>query len=87
VIARFFKLEPALVTTAAAAVYAAAAMLYRAFVAKDVAVLDWDLLMAAVAAVLPLWARLRATPLERPRDAQGRALVPHVPATDRSGGM
>jgi hypothetical protein len=86
-----FRLEPALVTTAIAAVYAAAAMFVRAYVAKDVAVLDWDLALAAVTAVSALWTRLKVTPVERPRDAQKRPLHPLPPAADRSdrpyGGM
>lgn len=73
-IARLFKVEPALVTAALAAVYAAAAMLYRAYVAKDAAVLDWDLLLAAVTAVSALWTRLQVTPLARPRTAAGHDL-------------
>lgn len=77
-IARFFKLQPALVLPAAAAVYAAAAMLYRAYVAKDMAVLDWDLLLAAVAAVSGVWTRTQVTPLARPRTAEGHPM--HGPA-------
>lgn len=66
-IRRFLALEPALVATVASAVYAAAAMLYRAYVAKDTSVLDWDLLVAAATAVWGLWTRMKVTPLARPR--------------------
>jgi hypothetical protein len=76
VIARLFKVQPALLGSTAAVVYAAAMMLYRAYVAKDTAVLDWDLLVAAGTAVWGVWTSLQVTPLERPRDAQKRPLVP-----------
>lgn len=66
-IGRLFKLEPALIGSVAAAVYAAAAMVYRAYVAKDTGVLDWDLLVAAGTAVWGLWTRMKVTPLARPR--------------------
>jgi hypothetical protein len=77
-IARLFKLQPALLGSTAALVYAAAAMLYRAYVAKDVAVLDWDLLVAAGTAVWGLWTYMQVTPLARPRTAAGHPM--HGPA-------
>lgn len=77
-LARLFKLEPALVTAAISAGYAAGAMLYRAYVAKDASVLDWDLLLAAVTAASALWTRLQVTPLARPRTAAGHPM--HGPA-------
>lgn len=72
---RWLNLEPALIGSGAAAVYAAAAMLYRAFVAKT-DVFQPDLLIAAAAAVWGIWTRSRVTPLELPRDSKGRALTP-----------
>jgi hypothetical protein len=90
VIVRLFRLQPALLGSTAAAVYAAAAMLYRAYVAKDVAVLDWDLLVAAGTAVWGLWTYLQVTPLARPRTAKGHPMHGpmaggnHTPATDRT---
>jgi hypothetical protein len=84
VLARLFKLEPALLSSVAAAVYAAAAMLYRAYVAKDTAVLDWDLLVAAVAAVSGLWTRVQVTPLARPRTAEGHPMHGPAVAGDRA---
>ena len=83
-LARLFKVEPALLGSVAAAVYAAAAMLYRAYIAKDTAVLDWDLLVAAVAAVSGLWTRLQVTPLARPRTADGQPLLAPPVAADRA---
>lgn len=70
---KWLKLEPALVGSTVAAVYAAAAMAYRAYVAHD-GVLDVDLLVAAGSACWLLWTRSRVTPLALPRDDQGRAL-------------
>lgn len=72
---RLLKLQPAAVGAAMAAVYAAAVMLYRAYVAHD-AVLDWDLLVAAGMAVSSLWTRSQVTPVADPRDNDGRALTP-----------
>lgn len=69
------KLEPALVGSTVAAVYAAVAMLYRAFVAHE-GVFDLDIVVAAVTAVWGLYTRMRVTPLARPRDAQGTPLQP-----------
>jgi hypothetical protein len=68
-----FKLEPAAVGATAAAVYAAAAMLYRAFIAHD-GIFEPDLLVAAGMAVWGIYTRLKVTPLARPRDAAGRPL-------------
>lgn len=71
---KWLSLEPAAVGSAIAAVYAAAAMLYRAEVAHT-SVLQPDLLVAAAMALWGLWTRTRVTPLARPKDAKGRALV------------
>ena len=71
---RLLKLQPAAVGAAMAAVYAAAVMLYRAYVAHD-AVLDWDLLIAAGMAVWGLYTRSLVTPVEDPKDNEGRPLV------------
>lgn len=76
---RILRLEPALIGSVAAAVYAAAAMLYRAYVAKDTSVLDWDLLVAAGTAVWGLWTRMKVTPLARPRTKHGHPM--HGPQT------
>lgn len=75
---RLLKLQPAAILSAAAIVYAAVAMLSRAYVAHDTAVLDWDLLVAAVTAVGGLWTRSQVTPLARPRTAEGHPM--HGPA-------
>lgn len=71
---RLLQLEPAAVGAVVAAVYAAAAMLYRAYVAHT-GVLDVDLLVAAGAAVWGLYTRLLVTPVARPRDASGNRLT------------
>lgn len=72
---KWLSLEPARVATVVGLVYAAAAMLYRAEVAHT-AVLQPDVLVAAVTAVWGLWTRGKVTPLASPKDAQGRALRP-----------
>lgn len=71
---KLLKLQPAAVGAALAAVYAAVVMVYRAY-AGD-AVLDWDLLVAAGAAVWGLWTRAQVTPVARPRDNAGEDLTP-----------
>lgn len=80
---RLLKLQPVAVGAAMAAVYAAAVMLYRAYVAHD-AVLDWDLLVVAGMAVWGLYTRSLVTPVEDPRDNDGRALVPAGPTEKTS---
>lgn len=70
---RLFSLEPAAVGSAVAALYAAGAMLYRAEVAHT-AILQPDLLVAAVMALWGLWTRAKVTPLAKPQDNSGRAL-------------
>ena len=75
---KWFKLEPAAVGTAAAAVYVAVAMIYRAFVAHD-GVFEPDLAVAAVLAVWGLFTRAKVTPLAAPKDAQGRELAARQP--------
>jgi hypothetical protein len=82
-ISRLFKLEPAAVGATALAVYAAARMLYGAFVTHDVA-LDGDVLVAAAGAVWQLYTRVRVTPVAKPKDANGVRLVP-VDQTPRRG--
>lgn len=72
---RLLKLQPAAVGAAAAAVYAAGVMSYRAFISHD-GVLDWDLIVAAAMAVSSLWTRSQVTPVADPRDNDGRALTP-----------
>jgi hypothetical protein len=72
---RLLKLEPALIGSVAAAVYAAAAMLYRAYVLHD-GVLDMDLLVAAGMALYGLYTRWKVTPVEKPKDTLGRPLRP-----------
>jgi hypothetical protein len=72
---RLLSLEPAAVGSATAALYAASAMLYRAEVSHT-AVLQPDLLVAAVMGLWGLWTRARVTPLAQPQDAAGRALKP-----------
>lgn len=72
---KMFQLESAAIGSAAAAVYAAGVMLYRAYVAHT-GVLNMDLLVAAGAAIWLLYTRSRVTPLAQPRDAEGRALTP-----------
>lgn len=72
---RLLKTEPARVGSVAATVYAAAVMAYRAFV-EHTAVFDMDVVVAAVMAVYGLWTYLHVTPVARPRDAQGRPLLP-----------
>jgi hypothetical protein len=81
---KIFRVEPVLLGSVAAAVYAAAAMLYRAYVAKDASVLDWDLLVAAGTAVWGLYTRLKVTPLAAPKNAHRVRLVP-VDQTPRHG--
>lgn len=71
---RLLRTQPAAVGSAAAAVYAAAAMLYRAYGAHT-GVLDTDVAVAAVVAVYGLWLRMQVTPLARPRDRAGRPLT------------
>lgn len=72
---RLLRTEPARVGSVAAAVYAAGAMAYRAFV-EHTGVWDMDVAVAAVMAVYGLWTYLQVTPLVRPRDAQKRPLLP-----------
>lgn len=69
---KWFKLEPAAIGSAAAAVYAAAVMTYGAATGHEV--LRPDVLEAAVAAVWGLWTRSQVTPLIRPRNASGAPL-------------
>jgi hypothetical protein len=73
------KIEPALIGSTVAALYAAVAMLYRAFIAHE-GVFDLDIAVAAVTAVWGLYTRMRVTPLARPRDAGGKALQPQADA-------
>lgn len=72
---RLLKLQPAAVGAALAAVYAAAVMLYRAYIAHD-GVLNLDLLVAAGMAVWLLYTRSVVTPLADPKDVDGNALTP-----------
>lgn len=72
---RLLKLEPAAVGAALAAVYAAVIMAVRAYQGEGV--LDWDLLVAAGAAVWGLWTRSKVTPLAKPRDNDGDRLTPY----------
>lgn len=72
---KLLKLEPAAVGAVLALIYAAAAMVYRAWIARDLAVLDWDLLGAAASAGYLLFVRGQVTPVAAPRDAQGRPLA------------
>lgn len=71
---RVFSLEPARVATVSGLVYAAGAMLYRAY--DHQGVLQPDVLVAAAGAVWGLWTRGKVTPLAKPQDAKGRALKP-----------
>ena len=71
------NLEPAFIAAVVAAVYAAAAMLYRAY--KGDGVLDWDVVAAAGALLWQLWTRLKVTPVQDPKGADGRQLVPVEP--------
>lgn len=66
------KIEPAAIGAGAAAVYAAVAMVWRAY--KGDGILDWDLLVAAFTAVWGIYTRAQVTPLARPQDADGRTL-------------
>lgn len=68
------SLEPAAVGSVAAAVYAAVAMLWRAY--DHQGVLQPDLLVAAGMALWGLWTRSQVTPLSAPKDAAGRPLKP-----------
>lgn len=70
----WLRFEPAAVGGVAAALYAAGAMLWRAY--KGEGVLDLDVLVAACTAVWAFYTRMRVTPLARPQDADGRALRP-----------
>lgn len=79
---RLLKLEPARVGAVATAVYAAAAMLYRAYIAHD-AVLDLDVLLAGLAGLGSLYLRRQVTPLARPRDHDGTPLVRGPTPLDR----
>lgn len=72
---RIFSLEPAAVMSTASAVYIAVQMVYRSEFAHE-AVFQPDLIVAAVTAVWGLWTRIKVTPLGRPRDRYGNALVP-----------
>lgn len=72
---RLLTLEPALLGSVAAAVYAAAAMLYRAFVTHE-GVLDMDLLVAAGMALYGLYVRVKVTPVADPKDAEKTPLTP-----------
>lgn len=76
----WLKLQPAAVGSASAAVYVAAAMLYRAVFAHT-GVFAPDELVAAIAAVYALWARTVVTPLARPRDNGKRPLTIRGTAT------
>ncbi|MBA9002259.1 hypothetical protein [Thermomonospora cellulosilytica] len=68
------RLESAAVGSTAAAVYAAARMLWNVYV-DHTDVFDMDVLVAAVVAVYGLYVRAKATPVADPRDADGRPLV------------
>ncbi len=72
------ELEPARIGAGAAAVYAAGVMLYRAFIAHT-GVLEPDILVAGVMALWGLYTYLKVTPTARPRDDEGRELVPAAP--------
>uniref|UniRef100_UPI003F498D24 hypothetical protein n=1 Tax=Actinomadura sp. CA-154981 TaxID=3240037 RepID=UPI003F498D24 len=63
------RLGPAFVGAVIAAVYAAAAMLVRAYKGDDV-------LDAAGALLYQLWTRLKVTPTADPKSAAGVPLVP-----------
>lgn len=70
---RFLKLEPALVGSIAAAVYAAAIMLYRATIDHS-GVFEPDVLVAAITFVYGLFTRSQVTPVENPKSAHGLPL-------------
>ena len=72
---RVFQREPARAQAVIAALYAAGAMLYRAYVAHT-GVVDVDVLAAAVVALYGVWVRSQVTPVAAPRDAKGRELHP-----------
>lgn len=72
---RLLKLEPAVLGSAVAVAYAAAAMLYRAYVSHE-GVLDTDLLVAAFTALYGLYVRVRVTPVADPKDADKTPLTP-----------
>lgn len=68
------KLNPAGLSAAALAVYAAAVMIYN--VATRHGVIDVPVVVAAAAAVASLLTRQAVTPVASPRDNAGRQLVP-----------
>lgn len=80
---RLFKVEPALIGSAAATVFAAAAMLYHVLVAHD-GPLNADVLALASGAVYGLYVRLKVTPLAQPKAKNHVRLVP-VDQTPRHG--
>ncbi|MFB4312952.1 hypothetical protein [Actinomadura sp. 21ATH] len=71
------KLEPAAIGAAAAAVYAAVAMVVRW--RSGGGVLEQDVIVAAVVAVYGLYVRAKATPVADPHDKAGRPLTPDEP--------
>lgn len=74
-ISRLLKLQPAKVGSVVAVVYAAGAMLYRAFVTHE-GVLDMDLLVAAAMALYGLYTSTVVTPLADPKDNDKTPLTP-----------
>lgn len=72
-IARVLRLQPGLVGAAAAAIYIAGVMLYRAL--THAGIFQPDEIGAAIAAVYSLWARTVVTPLAMPRSRTGAPLV------------
>lgn len=69
--------NPAGLTAAGMAVYAAAVMIANA--ARGHGVIDVPVIVAAVSAVAALWTRQQVTPVTDPRDASGRPLLPALP--------
>ena len=70
-------LNPTGLGSAAAAIYAAVVMIYNAV--NGQAVIDPQVVIAAVAAAAFLYSRFRVTPVADPRDGNGAPLVTKPP--------
>lgn len=72
--------NPAGLASAAAALYAAAVMIWH--VCHGEGVIDPQVIVAAVAAAAALYTRFKVTPVADPRDGNGRPLAPAAPAKE-----
>lgn len=76
---RLVQTQPAAVGAVIALLYGAGAMVYRAWIAKDLAVIDWDIVGAAITAGYLLFVKGQVTPLADPKTKAGSPLTVHAP--------